>query len=162
LRWISFDIESLFLCKAPVVRRHAFFAQPNGQVAGAEQRLKGGKLKALVATASLELGIDIGDVDLVCQLGSPRSIATFLQRIGRSGHADTLGRAARVDEDEGGAVGCDQPGQPLVDLLPNLGRRAPRPARRAADRVDRRWNNPGQRRLSGAARAGKPLHWHGE
>ena len=53
----------------------------------AEQRLKGGALKALVATASLELGIDIGDVDLVCQLGSPRSIAAFLQRAGRSGHA---------------------------------------------------------------------------
>ena len=53
----------------------------------AEQRLKAGKLKCLVATASLELGIDIGDVDLVCQLGTPRSIAAFLQRVGRSGHA---------------------------------------------------------------------------
>jgi ATP-dependent Lhr-like helicase len=53
----------------------------------AEQRLKSGGLKALVATASLELGIDIGDVDLVCQLGSPHAIATFLQRVGRSGHA---------------------------------------------------------------------------
>ena len=53
----------------------------------AEQRLKRGELKALVATASLELGIDIGDVNLVCQMGSPRSIATFLQRVGRSGHA---------------------------------------------------------------------------
>lgn len=52
----------------------------------AEQRLKQGKLKALVATASLELGIDIGDVDLVCQLGSPHTIAAFLQRVGRSGH----------------------------------------------------------------------------
>jgi ATP-dependent Lhr-like helicase len=53
----------------------------------AEQRLKQGKLKAMVATASLELGIDIGDVELVCQLGSTRSIATFLQRVGRANHS---------------------------------------------------------------------------
>ncbi len=53
----------------------------------AEQRLKSGRLRALVATASLELGIDIGDVELVCQLGTPRSIATFLQRAGRANHS---------------------------------------------------------------------------
>jgi ATP-dependent Lhr-like helicase len=52
-----------------------------------EQRLRAGELRALVATASLELGIDIGPIELVCQVGSPRSIATFLQRAGRSNHS---------------------------------------------------------------------------
>lgn len=52
----------------------------------AEDRLKKGELKAVVATASLELGIDIGTIDVVVQLGTPRAIAVALQRIGRSGH----------------------------------------------------------------------------
>jgi ATP-dependent Lhr-like helicase len=53
----------------------------------AELRLRSGALRVLVATASLELGIDIGEVELVCQLGTPRSIATFLQRVGRANHS---------------------------------------------------------------------------
>ena len=69
----------------------------------AEERLKAGQLKAIVATASLELGIDIGYIDLVCQIGSPRSIATFLQRVGRAGHALGLvpkGRLFALTRDE--------------------------------------------------------------
>ena len=52
----------------------------------AEQKLKNGQVKMCVATASLELGIDIGEIDLVCQIGSPRSIGLLVQRVGRSGH----------------------------------------------------------------------------
>jgi ATP-dependent Lhr-like helicase len=54
-----------------------------------ERRLRAGELRALVATASLELGIDVGPVELVCQIGSPHSIATFLQRVGRANHQRT-------------------------------------------------------------------------
>jgi ATP-dependent Lhr-like helicase len=69
----------------------------------AEERLKTGKTRVVVATASLELGIDIGTVDLVCQLGSPRAIATGLQRIGRAGHwikAIPKGRLFALTRDE--------------------------------------------------------------
>ncbi|MGE5291615.1 MAG: DEAD/DEAH box helicase [Micromonosporaceae bacterium] len=68
-----------------------------------EARLRSGDLKALVATASLELGIDIGPVELVCQIGSPRSFATFLQRVGRSNHTRTgtpCGRLYPTSRDE--------------------------------------------------------------
>lgn len=72
------------LGEAAVTSHHGSMAKEHRLAA--EQRLKRGELKALVATASLELGIDIGDVTLVCQIASPRSIASFLQRVGRSGH----------------------------------------------------------------------------
>jgi len=69
----------------------------------AEERLKSGKTRAVIATASLELGIDVGTVDLVCQIGSPRAIATGLQRIGRAGHwvkAIPKGRIFAMTRDE--------------------------------------------------------------
>ncbi len=68
-----------------VMAHHGSMAREKRHLA--EQRLRNGELKVLVATASLELGIDIGEVDLVCQIASPRSINAFLQRVGRSGHA---------------------------------------------------------------------------
>jgi ATP-dependent helicase Lhr and Lhr-like helicase len=69
----------------------------------AERKLKAGEIRALVATASLELGIDIGSVDLVCQIGSPRSISVALQRVGRAGHwrgAISKGRLFATTRDE--------------------------------------------------------------
>jgi ATP-dependent Lhr-like helicase len=69
----------------------------------AEERLKSGKTRVVIATASLELGIDVGTVDLVCQIGSPRAIATGLQRIGRAGHwinAIPKGRLFAMTRDE--------------------------------------------------------------
>jgi ATP-dependent Lhr-like helicase len=84
-----------------VLPHHGSLARRLRLTAG--ERLKKGELKAVVATASLELGIDIGSVDLVCQIGSPRSIAVGLQRIGRSGHwmgATPKGRIFATTRDE--------------------------------------------------------------
>jgi ATP-dependent Lhr-like helicase len=67
-----------------VAAHHGSLAKDRRQ--GVETRLRSGELQVVVATASLELGIDIGPVELVCQIGSPRNIATLLQRVGRSGH----------------------------------------------------------------------------
>jgi ATP-dependent helicase Lhr and Lhr-like helicase len=67
-----------------VVAHHGSLARKTRLAA--EERLKSGAARIAVATASLELGIDVGTIDLVCQIGSPRSIGTLLQRVGRSGH----------------------------------------------------------------------------
>jgi ATP-dependent Lhr-like helicase len=76
---------SMRLGEQHVMAHHGSMAREKRHLA--EQRLRNGELKVLVATASLELGIDIGEVDLVCQIASPRSVNAFLQRVGRSGHA---------------------------------------------------------------------------
>jgi ATP-dependent Lhr-like helicase len=89
------------LGEATVASHHGSLSRE--QRLGCEQRLKAGQLKALVATSSLELGIDIGTVELVCQLGSTRSISTFLQRVGRAGHrlaAVPKGRIFPTSRDE--------------------------------------------------------------
>ena len=98
----------------------------------AEQRLKRGELKVLVATASLELGIDIGDVDLVCQIGSTRSINAFLQRVGRAGHSvggvskgrlfplsrdELVECAALIDAERRGELDSLRVPQNLLDVL---------------------------------------------
>jgi ATP-dependent Lhr-like helicase len=81
---VAHDLEEL-LGKGVVAAHHGALAKRTRL--GVERKLQSGQLRAVVATASLELGIDIGDVELVCQLGSPRSIAVLRQRIGRAHHA---------------------------------------------------------------------------
>ena len=101
----------------------------------AERRLKSGELRAVVATASLELGIDIGTVDLVCQIGSPRSIAVALQRIGRSGHwvgALPKGRLFATTRDE--LIEC-------AALVRAIRARRTRPPRDSAQRRSTFWRS---------------------
>ena len=116
----------------------------------AETRLKSGRLKALVATASLELGIDIGHVDLVCQIGSPHRIATLLQRVGRSGHTiagTPKGRVFPVSRDD------------LVECAALLRVDPVRPARRhrLARRAARRAGAADRRRVAHAATTRKTI-----
>ena len=126
----------------------------------AEEKLKTGQVKVCVATASLELGIDIGVVDLVCQIGSPRSIGVLLQRVGRSGHsvgghpqgpdvpADP-GRTGRVRRVVAGRP-AGQPGR-LVDTVVASGRSLP------ADRGRLRPRGVGRRRTIPTGQAGLSL-----
>lgn len=76
---------TLRLGEGRVASHHGSLARPLRHQA--EHRLKAGELSVVVATASLELGIDIGTVDLVCHVGAPRALSSLLQRVGRSGHA---------------------------------------------------------------------------
>ena len=119
----------------------------------AEQRLKNGELKVLVATASLELGIDIGDVDLVCQLGSPRSISAFLQRAGRARHQVGGVPKARLfplsrDELVECAALLDAVKRGELDRLDD-----PAPAARRARAADRRRSRGRRLDRSGAVRS---------
>ena len=81
---VSFQLSAR-LGEAAVAAHHGSLSRATRLEA--EERLKAGQVQVCVATASLELGIDIGDIDLVCQIGSPRSIGVLLQRVGRSGHS---------------------------------------------------------------------------
>jgi ATP-dependent Lhr-like helicase len=131
------------LGKDSVAAHHGSLAKEHGSTPSSA--LKRGELRVLVATASLELGIDIGDVDLVCQIGSPRSIAAFLQRVGRSGHA------------VGGVA--EGPPVPAVARRPRRVRgaarsRAPRRARRAA-----RVRKPARRAGAADRRRGRRRDW---
>jgi len=109
-----------------------------------ERRLRSGELRVVVATASLELGIDIGSVDLVVQLGSPRAISVALQRIGRSGHwvgakpkgifyvttrDELLECAALVRAIRGGALDALEIPKAPLDILAQQNRRVLRAAR---------------------------------
>ena len=125
-----------------------------------EQRLRAGDLRALVATASLELGIDVGPVELVCQIGSPRAIATFLQRVGRANHhveGTPSGRLYPLTRDE--LVECTALLAGGAGRPPRRARAAGRPARRpgpaARGRGGRR-RGVGRRRPLRPGRAGPP------
>ena len=120
----------------------------------AEMRLKGGRLRALVATASLELGIDIGSVDLVCQIGSPNRISTLLQRVGRSGH--TIGGHAEGTAVPGDARRPDRMRGAAARGAPRRARRDRRArcAARRAGAADRRRDRVPRVRRGRAVRAG--------
>ena len=105
-----------------------------------ETRLRAGDLRALVATASLELGIDVGPVELVCQIGSPRAIGTFLQRVGRANH--------------------HRDGTPAGPALPDDARRAGR-VHRAAGRRARGPARPARAAGRPARRAGPAARGRG-
>ena len=126
-------------------RRRASRQPLGGAAAHRRTRLRAGDLRALVATASLELGIDVGPVELVCQIGSPRAIGTFLQRVGRANHhrdGTPAGRLYPTTRDE--LVECTAllaaVREGRLDLLepPVDPARRPDPAARGRGRLHRR------------------------